>query len=104
MNVSHVPDKVPPLDYGSDGNVIAYGKPTPSMVTGKDTDPKNMQGNQPSMVIGWTEIPGSLPTGQIGGTPSPNTYSPTVGFYNAGGSIITIDYSTFKKAMEKINK
>ncbi|MDC8104533.1 RHS repeat-associated core domain-containing protein [Chryseobacterium sp. B21-037] len=93
-----------PLDYDSEGNVVAYGKPTPSMGAGKDTDPKNMQGNQPSMVLGWTEIPGSLPPGQIGGTPSPNTYSPTVGFYNSGGSIITIDYSAFKKAMEKVNK
>ncbi len=93
-----------PLEYDSDGNVVAYGKPTPSMGAGKDTDPKNMQGNQPSMVLGWTENQGSLPPGQIGGSPTPNTYSPTVGFYNAGGSIITIDYSIFKKAMEKVNK
>ncbi len=93
-----------PLDYDSEGNVVAYGKPTPSMGAGKDTDPKNMQGNQPSMILGWTEIPGSLPPGQIGGTPSPNRYSPTVGFYNSGGSIITIDYSAFKKAMKKVNK
>ncbi|WP_410494458.1 RHS repeat-associated core domain-containing protein [Chryseobacterium sp. CH1] len=94
-----------PLHYDSDGNVTSYGAPTPSLGKGKDTDPKNMIGNtQPSMVLGWTENQGSLPSGQIGGTPSPNTYTPTVGFYNTGGSIITIDYSSFKKAMKKINK
>lgn len=74
------------------------------MGAGKDTDPKNMQGNQPSMVLGWTEISGSLPPDQIRGTPPLNTYSPAVGFYNSGGSIITIHYSAFKKAMEKVNK
>ncbi len=90
-----------PLHYDKDGNVTSYGVPTPSPT---DMAPQNMKGNQPSMVLGWTENQGSLPSGQIGGTPSPNTYSPTVGFYNTGGSIITIDYSTFKKAMEKVNK
>jgi len=93
-----------PLEYDKEGNVTSYGLPTPSIGVGKDTDPKNMQGNQPSMVLGWTENAGTLPPGQIGGTPSPNTYTPTVGFYNSGGSIITIDYSTFKKAMKKVNK
>jgi len=93
-----------PLEYDTNGNVTSYGLPTPSTGTGKDTDPKNMQGNQPSMILGWTENVGTLPSGQIGGTPPPNTYTPTVGFYNTGGSIITIDYSSFKKAMEKVNK
>jgi len=89
------------LHYDKDGNVTSYGVPTPSPT---DMAPQNMKGNQPSMVLGWTENQGSLPSDKIGGTPSPNTYSPTVGFYNTGGSIITIDYSTFKKAMEKVNK
>ncbi|MCI3938902.1 RHS repeat-associated core domain-containing protein [Chryseobacterium aahli] len=93
-----------PLEYDSDGKVVAYGAPTPSMGADNDTDPKNMQGNQPSMVLGWTEVVGSLPLSQKGGTPPPSTYSPTIGFYNSGGSIITIDYSMFKKAMEKVNK
>jgi RHS repeat-associated protein len=91
-----------PLHYDNDGNVTSYGVLSPSDT---DKDPKNMSNNtQPSMVLGWTENQGSLPSGQIGGTPSPNTYTPTVGFYNTGGSIIKIDYLSFKKAMEKINK
>ncbi|MGS0747489.1 RHS repeat-associated core domain-containing protein [Halpernia sp. GG3] len=91
-----------PLQYDSDGNVTSYGLPTPSDT---DKDPKNMSNNtQPSMVLGWTENTGSVPSGQIGGTPPPSTYSPTVGFYNTSGSIITVDYSAFKKAMEKVNK
>ncbi|MDI9312737.1 MAG: RHS repeat-associated core domain-containing protein, partial [Limnohabitans sp.] len=94
-----------PLEYDTEGNVVIRGLPTPSEGTGNDTDPKNMEGNtQPSMILGWSEVKGRLPDGQMGGTPPPSTYTPTVGFYNTGGSIITIDYSTFKKGMQKVNK
>ncbi len=93
-----------PLVYDENGKIVEYGLPTPSNGRGKDTDPNNIQGNQPSMIFGWTEKVGTLPPGQVGGTPPPNTYTPTIGFYNAQGSIITVDYSNFKKAMKKLNR
>lgn len=93
-----------PLQYDSDGKLVGYGLPTPSVGPGKDTDPKNNQGNtQPSMVLGFKEEIRPLPSNQIGGTPE-RRYVPRVGFYNTGGAIIQIDYSDLKRAIQKINK
>ncbi|ALR31258.1 hypothetical protein ATE47_12325 [Chryseobacterium sp. IHB B 17019] len=100
-----------PLEYDNDGNVTMIGTPSPSTGPGKDTDPKNNVGfTQPALVIGFDKQVGSLPAGQIGGTP-PVSYIPTVGFYNTSGSIsddkgrpITIPIKSFINAMQKLNK
>ena len=91
-----------PLEYDSEGNVAIVGSPKPSPET--DLQPQNMKGDtQPSMIFGWTENENRKSPGQVGGETTYN-YTPTVGFYNSSGSIITIDYSKFKKGMEKVNK
>ncbi len=86
-----------PLHYDKNGILTSYGVPKPS-----DTDKEDVKGNsQPSMVLGFTENVKPLPPGQIGGVPD-KEYSPTVGFFNSTGSIITINWSTLKKAIKKM--
>ncbi len=98
-----------PLVYNAEGDVVQVGDYKPSVGKNADTDPKNNKGfTQPSLVIGFETIPGKK---QTYGPPGPDTYLPTIGFYNTSGSInnskekpISISVSSFVKAMQKVNK
>jgi hypothetical protein len=88
-----------PMEYDANGNITKYGSPDPS-----GDDKKNLSNyTEPSFILGYTESPGIAPANQIGGT-VPNVYTPTIGFYNENGSIISVDFSTLQNAIKKINK
>lgn len=86
-----------PNVYDKDGNITSLGAPTPS-----DADLRGL-GPMPSVVLGYTQKVIPPPSNVINGQSTVET-NKTVGFYNAGGSIITIRYDDFKDAIKRIMK
>ncbi|MDQ0110549.1 hypothetical protein J2T02_005702 [Chitinophaga terrae (ex Kim and Jung 2007)] len=58
---------------------------------------------RPNIVLGYTQTVTPPPAGQTGGSGTVETKR-TIGFYNSGGTIITIKFNDFKDAAKKINK
>ncbi len=86
-----------PLEKDQNGNIVNVGTPNPSQadMSGSDT--------RPNIVLGYTQTVTPPPAGQIGGSGTVETKR-TIGFYNSGGTIITIKFNDFKDAVKKINK
>jgi hypothetical protein len=86
-----------PNEKDKDGNFTSIGAPTPS-----EADKKGSQ-TTPNLVLGYTQTVTPPPSGTIGGSSTVQT-NRTVGFYNSGGSIITIKFDDFKNTIKRINK
>jgi len=86
-----------PNKKDQEGNYINFGAPTPS------DDDKTGSDTRPNMVLGYEPKVTNPPPGQIGGSSKVDAER-TIGFYNQGGSIITIKFDHFKGAVKRINK
>jgi len=86
-----------PLEKDQNGNIVNVGTPNPSQadMSGSDT--------RPNIVLGYTQTVTPPPAGQTGGSGTVETKR-TIGFYNSGGTIITIKFNDFKDAVKKMNK
>ncbi len=87
-----------PLTKDADGNITEVGSPLPS-----GTDKSSTLGNTINMVLGYAQSTTPPPPNTIGVSGTVVT-TRTVGFYNSGGSIITIKFDDFKDAVKRINK
>jgi hypothetical protein len=87
-----------PLTKDADGNITQVGSPLPS-----GTDKSGTLGNTINIVLGYTQSTTPPPPNTIGVSGTVVT-TRTVGFYNSGGSIITIKFDDFKDAVKRINK
>jgi hypothetical protein len=86
-----------PLEKDQNGNIVNVGSPNPSQTDKDGSD------TRPNIVLGYTQTALPPPPGQIGGSGTVET-NKTIGFYNAGGTIITIKFNDFKDAVRRINK
>jgi hypothetical protein len=88
-----------PLEKDKDGSVTAVGLAQPS-----GTDIDNTVGNQPNVVLGYKQQITAPSSNTIGGT-STSSFVRQIGFFNSKGQIgSSIDFSSYKNAVKKINK
>ena len=88
-----------PLEKDGNGNVVSYGVAEPS-----GTDKNNIVGSQPSVVLGYRQQITQPSSNTIGGSATVS-FPRQIGFFRASGLIAQpIDFSTFKRAVNKINK